>query len=787
MMTRFEDLLCGDDERRAALRAQPGLYGIDFLEVRTAPPAENQLVLELHFQGKDNDPGMNAFLNSLVGDPSRFKLTGGVRVQGITIKTVTRNGNVIELKVSISGDFSDYRLRVNHPQMDPVFAEIVFSFKAGCPSKFDCQPISHCEPAIPADPAIDYLAKDYASFRQALLDRISLVNPDWRERRAADFGIAVAELFAYAADHLSYYQDAVANEAYLETARQRISVRRHARLIDYQMHDGASSRAFIVFNVAQAGEIPAGTQLLTKIITPLNGQPAPKIIASADAEAAIRASAAVFELAQPVIADPTLTGMPVYSWGRKDCCLPVGATRADLAGSRPLKRGDFLVLEEVKGLVTGQPQDADPTHRQVVRLTEVTHIADPLTTTPLTRVVWHSADALTQALTLSLTLNGNPVENVLEASGNVGLAQHGKRLTAQFKNVTSGLLLEEGPLSQWQMPGAETPVAELLKVDPRQARSAITIDNWTQVDTLLDSDPQDAHFVTEIDNLGRGAIRFGDGVAGKKVDPAMVLNVTYRVGVGPLFDVAAGSIVHVINPGNVQNAAVISAARNPLPAWGGTAPEPIEDVKLIAPANLRTGLYRAVTEQDYAQAAELMPEVSKAVATFRWTGTWHTVFLTIDPAGGQELTPELSARLRAWVTQFTQAGYDLEIAPPIYVPLEIEITVCTDAEHFRSDVYQALLRELGTGVVSGGRQGFFHPDRFTFGQPLFLSQLYAAITRVDGVRSAKITKLQRFGRVVSGELDAGAVRVGPMEVVRCDNDPNFAERGVLAIHMEGGK
>jgi len=786
-MTLFQNLLCADDERRAALRLKPGLYGIDFLEIRIAPPADNQRVLELSFQGKENDPGLDGFLNSLNNHPELFILTGGIRIQGITIETATRAGDVIELRVSEPGDFSDYTLRVDHVDMDPVFAEVVFNFKAGCPSKFDCKAVLTCEPAAVVDPAIDYMAKDYASFRQALLDRISLVNPDWRERRVADLGIAMAELFAYAADHLSYYQDAVANEAYLQTARQRISVRRHARLIDYEMHDGASSRAFIVFEVAQAGEIPSGTQLLTKLLAPLNGNPAPDVITAADAETALDMASAVFELEQPVIADPGLNAIPIYTWGRQECCLPVGATTADLSGSRPLKPGDLLLLEEVKGLTTGQPQDADPTHRQVVRLTEVTEISDPLTGDQLTRVAWDSADALTRPVCLSFTLNGNPVQDVARASGNIGIAHHGRRIAAQFTNVVSGILLDEAPLSHWQTSEPLAPVAALLKMDPRKARPALAIENWIQVDTLLDSDPDDAHFVTEIDNAGRGAIRFGDGVAGRRVQPGELLKVTYHVGLGPLFDVSENSVVHVIDPGNVQNAAVISSVRNPLPAWGGAPPEPIEDVKLIAPASLQKESFRAVTENDYAAAAQMMPEVSKAVATFRWTGTWHTVFVTIDPSGGVELTPELRSRVDNWVRRFLQTGYDLEINTPIYVPLDIHITICTDPEHFRSDVYQELLRELGTGVLPGGRKAFFNPDRFTFGQPLFLSQLYAAITSIDGVRSAKVTRLQRFGKAAKGELEAGSVRVGSTEVIRCDNDPNFAERGILQIQMEGSK
>ena len=78
-----------------------------------------------------------------------------------------------------------------------------------------------------------------------MLDRLALLVPDWRERNAADVGIALVELLAYVGDHLSYQQDAVATEAYLGTARRRVSSRRHARLVDYLMHDGCNARAWV--------------------------------------------------------------------------------------------------------------------------------------------------------------------------------------------------------------------------------------------------------------------------------------------------------------------------------------------------------------------------------------------------------------------------------------------------------------------------------------------------------------------------------------------------------------
>ena len=92
-----------------------------------------------------------------------------------------------------------------------------------------------------------------------MLDRLAVSMPDWKERNPADLGIALVEMLAYAADHLSYFQDAVATEAYLGTARRRASVRRHARLVDYFMHDGANARAWIAVDVTPGGAADGAT------------------------------------------------------------------------------------------------------------------------------------------------------------------------------------------------------------------------------------------------------------------------------------------------------------------------------------------------------------------------------------------------------------------------------------------------------------------------------------------------------------------------------------------------
>ena len=124
------------------------------------------------------------------------------------------------VRTDSNGDFSTYTLAVvanldsNNPPagFDPKLSSIDFSFKVECPADFDCAQPDACPPELRVRPEIDYLAKDYQGFRRLMLDRLSLLVPSWTERSAADLGVALVELLAYAADNLSYRQDAIAND-----------------------------------------------------------------------------------------------------------------------------------------------------------------------------------------------------------------------------------------------------------------------------------------------------------------------------------------------------------------------------------------------------------------------------------------------------------------------------------------------------------------------------------------------------------------------------------------------
>ena len=66
------------------------------------------------------------------------------------------------------------------------------------------------------------------------------------------------------------------------------------------------------------------------------------------------------------------------------------------------------------------------------------------------------------------------------------------------------------------------------------------------------------------------------------------------------------------------------------------------------------------------------------------------------------------------------------------------------------------------------------------------ADLVAAAQAVAGVESVVVTKLQRQGKPPNRELGNGVLAVGPLEIVRLDNSPNFPDHGKLTLILGGG-
>ena len=304
---------------------------------------------------------------------------------------------------------------------------------------------------------------------------------------------------------------------------------------------------------------------------------------------------------------------------------------------------------------------------------------------------------------------------------------------------------------------------------------------WTARRDLLSSSGDAEAFVAEIDNDGAVTIRFGDDVHGRRPEPGAEFFAKYRVGNGRDGNTGADSLSHI-----ALNIPEIADVRNPLPAQGGQDPESLEDVRQRAPVAYRVQ-ERAVTPADYAEVTERYPEVQRAAATFRWTGSWHTVFLTVDRSAGAQISEDFESDIRNHVERYRMAGHDLEVDSPQFVALEIDLHVCVAADHFRGDVERELFDVLSNRDLPDGRRGFFHADNFSFGQPVYLSAIYAAAHQVAGVESVEVRTFQRLGVADGTALESGRLDIERLEIARLDNDRNFAEHGQLTISLGGGK
>jgi hypothetical protein len=260
---------CCNDNRKAALLGNSLLSGIDYLEVVDGPnrPAGTKRQCTLLVTLLNTAPSGLKTKNVLI--------TGGETVTSLNVEWIApalhlpsqatsaevsawgklpNADRVLVVRLDRYGDFSPYTLQfVTDAEtdaqgmfpiaevldgFDPQLSSVIFSFKVDCGPEFDCNPAPpDCNPAPPTPPPINYLAKDYTTFRQVMLDRMNQLLPSWGASTEADLGVMLAEVVSYAADQLSYRQDAVTTEAYLNTARSRISLRRHARLVDYFISD----------------------------------------------------------------------------------------------------------------------------------------------------------------------------------------------------------------------------------------------------------------------------------------------------------------------------------------------------------------------------------------------------------------------------------------------------------------------------------------------------------------------------------------------------------------------
>ncbi|HEX7156378.1 MAG TPA: hypothetical protein VF229_04130, partial [Burkholderiaceae bacterium] len=572
-----------DDHQRRVDARHRGLNGIDYIEV-----GDNPRKLRVVF-----------FLDAPDAlEASHCTIEGGARVRGIRVLSVRESDGdhapgpqCAILTLDRPGDYSVYTLVIKGvPGFDPHYLRCAFSFWVGAPKELDCVSAPVSLIAARTEPEIDYLSKDYASFRQLILNRLALIMPGWTETHEPDEGIALVEILAYVGDYLSYYQDAVATEAYLGTARRRLSVRRHARLLDYVMHEGCNARTWICID--SGADLPPLAAADCRFVTDCHSVlPDPSPVLSPTALANVPDD--VYQAFAPIDGAPLAvyaahSQISFYAWGASQYVLPPGATAATLvdgwqddgaskpraadpaskpgkpagsaasggsgangahdakdagsakdanrqrdlaasaaikedslasAGQPPqrlrklahLKPGAFLLIEEVRSPITGLEEDADPAHRQVVRLTHVNPTIDPVYEQLVVNVEWEAADALTFALVVAAIGPAPDCQylgprrryeaprDIMVARANVWLIDHGTYVEEDIEDQVPatmvlqgcedvgeaaqadivpgqfGPALQRAGLTFRVPPRASGPASSLLQQDPRAAAPQVVV------------------------------------------------------------------------------------------------------------------------------------------------------------------------------------------------------------------------------------------------------------------------------------------------------------------------
>ncbi len=733
-----------------------------------------------------------------------------IEIESIIGWTTLNNQDVLQLKTKAVGDFTLYKFKIEDARLDPYFNDISFSFKANCPSDLDCSPPDHeCPPEELVDFPIDYLARDFWSYRKALLDFASLRYPDWTDRLEADSGIMMAELMSALGDEMAYYQDRIAREAYLETATQRRSIRKHARLIDYQMHDGLGAKTWIDVTVA-AGivPVPAGTS----------------VFALGDDNIKID-----FEIGEGLrdgstySVDAARNEFLPHIWDEDDTCLPVGTTEIYIQGHQEaiLKANGMPKWVLIK---TNPTDPAQTARAQMVKLIEITDSHDPTFNIDITHLVWEQAQALTFEFDLTiLAVRGNMVpatagktynsvfivdkneSSVLPAEGTVNRVGHDNSNTYYFTLPNplneQMVYLGEAP-HQFNLPEILLEEVDFVGGLNPWASKAIP-QNWDYKNTLVgvvSSNPLAKDFtlddgtwqrIVAYQRIGKTiehkdyafnagvTIRFGDGEFGQIPAPDTNFRVKYRLGGTRRSNVAADTITTIDFAGGLS-------VTNPLPATGGFDPETPAEVRQLAPEAFRSLTYRAVRPEDYAEAAERLPWVQKAGSAFRWTGSWLTSFTTPDPKGKVILENPEKFQLTDQLNRFRQAGREINVLDPIYANIDLKIDVCVAENAYGGEVKERVMEALMGKTGINPREGYFSPDRFTFGTFLERSTLEAAIQNVPGVKAVeKITFRRRawFGWRTFTELSYDP---GMNAIIRIANDPLHPQRGTLNIYTHGG-
>jgi predicted phage baseplate assembly protein len=337
-------------------------------------------------------------------------------------------------------------------------------------------------------------------------------------------------------------------------------------------------------------------------------------------------------------------------------------------------------------------------------------------------------DTLHTTLTLASPLAYQYDPPSVQIYGNVVRATHGETRTEVLGGGDGGGALQQFTLKSKPLTYVPVPTASGVQTTLQVSVNGIP---WTENDDFDALGPSGRAFVTRTDNAGNTTVMFGDGIHGARL-PTGTENVsaTYRVGIGRAGNVDAGLLTLL-----ASRPLGVRSVTNPLPATGGADPESITQGQSNVPL-AAAALDRIVTAADYAAVARTFAGVAKAVAAI-FPGASPIAQVTIAADGDEDLNAAspLVQNLESTLAAQGSAQIDVGVQPRDLIVLVLSANVALESGYRWENVSPA---------ISAALLATFGFARRALAQDVYLTEIVAAITAVDGVASVDVTVFDGF-------------------------------------------
>jgi hypothetical protein len=716
-------------ERRALISSHASIHGIDYLTVVDAH------TLHVYFIAPERSQAGKKPLPVIAADDIHVEMTinGTGRVVHCRVAyDKSRYCLVLTPEITLnSNEEITINLSVNAPYVDPFFASVHYTGYANPALEKKVEPTAVSEPL----PQLDYLSKDYESFRQLLQRELARHTPGWYEDNPADMMIAITEVLAYAGDMLSYSQDVVATEAYLDTARFDLSLQRHARLLDYRITPETNARNWICVTVNSELAIPQGTPFFCGDAVDM------PVLREDEYRARKGGKEVVFEALHALDCLPDYNAIEPYTFGAPMFTIKKAGTQVAVKGHLHLRVGRAIAF-----ISTNHSQE-----NQVIRLTEdAAWYTDVLSGQAYSILSWSDNDQLLQDWRAQhCALNAN-----------ILLTDRGETIAHEQLELYHNDNVYAAHLPSIEIITAEpydheaacrNSARDALRQNPLNAVAAVKLtekmdasggygQSWQLVHDLLESTAFSNHFVVERDqNIMR--VRFGDGTYGQAPNPHHLFDATFRVSPPHNEEVTQGAINQIyMAEHNDRATEAVAKISNIGTAMRSSESESHAITKMAAPLAYQDRRTMALP-QDFVARLKEEAEVSDVCYIKEFSGYQPVlcfyIYLKEHDAGHWQLWHRNMQR-QLMHSQVMNQDVVLKPHRALLLHIVVEVTPLPDVavNQLSRQLYQVLSDDDTLGVLA--------PGHFGFGTALHHSKVIAALSNVEGVSYVVLHSFKRF-------------------------------------------